>query len=96
MKKVSTVRPPSSVACGATFPLKGEGYCGGTSFLCSTFHLAFKSAIFQNLTERYCGGTKFFMFYFSILPENRRCIKRLRIAVEAFPFEGEGGAAGDG
>ena len=28
--KDSPVRPPSSVACGATFPLEGEGYYGGS------------------------------------------------------------------
>ena len=28
--KDSPVRTPSSVACGATFPLEGEGYYGGS------------------------------------------------------------------
>ena len=72
MKLRSAVRSPvspSSVACGATFPLEGEGCYGW-------FIKHRDSADLQARWE----------------VEH----KKLRSAAEAFPFEGEGGAAGDG
>ena len=69
-----TDHPPSSVACGATFPLEGEGF-------------------WQDF---------FRLFFYTCKSKNRKLYRRNnRTAMfaqpkKAFPFEGEGGAEGDG
>ena len=79
--KREPIYTPSSVACGATFPLEGEGYCADFFRFC-----------FEILTSE-CLKPKMVISKFQMV---EALFLKSAEPPKAFPFEGEGGAAGDG
>ena len=69
---------PSSVACGATFPLEGEGYCGGMVALRgSSRRFRPHPSLARHLPhpgEGFLRLCKSFLYCFLILPQNRCCL----------------------